>query len=87
MTMPDLNHSLNYPENIWTKSPKDLQTKDLELGFETAWKSPRTSEQEIVRLHMLAAELNSRTSKRYFWASLILSVLALIISIISLFMK
>lgn len=80
----DLNHSLDYSIDIWKERPQKICTKDLERSFEGAWRSPSTSEQELVRFQMLVSEMNNRSSKRYFWANFIISIVALTVAILSL---
>lgn len=81
--MADLDHSLNFSKDLWLKNPQDICDKDLINEFSEIWKSPDTSDQMDVRYQMLLAEMNSRTAKRNFLASMIVALAAFLVSLIA----
>lgn len=79
--MPDLSHDLTYPNDFWVKNPNDLKSSELDEAFKVAWRSQVTSDQRAIRFQMLVSEMNSRSSKRYFWASTLIAFVALVVAL------
>jgi hypothetical protein len=83
--MGDLKNFRLVESKIWEKDIYTLHIEELERAFNESWKTAPYADESHLRLAMLTAEINSRTSKRYFCANLFISLVALIIAFFGLF--